>query len=62
MEGTARIYEARLHREESAGKIIDYKRIADSGYQVLSREAITSKDTKVERERERRGVMPSFIG
>ena len=47
VEGTARIYEARLHRDQSEGKIIDYKRIADSGYHVISKDAITSKDTKV---------------
>ena len=47
VEGTARITEARLNREQSEGKIIDYWRDGDSGYRLISYDAINCKEAKV---------------
>ena len=47
VEGTARITEARLSRERSEGKIIDFQRIRDSGYKVVSKISLSSRENKV---------------
>ena len=47
LEGTARITEARLNREQSEGKILAYERVKDFGYKVISYEAINCKEAKV---------------
>ena len=47
VESTARITEARLNREQSEGKIIDYQRVGDCGYRVISYDAINCKEAKV---------------
>ncbi len=47
LEGTARITEARLNRERSEGKIIDYQRVKDSGYRVISNISFSSRENKV---------------
>uniref|UniRef100_A0A1X7SGD2 Uncharacterized protein n=1 Tax=Amphimedon queenslandica TaxID=400682 RepID=A0A1X7SGD2_AMPQE len=46
VEGTARITEARLHREQSEGRIIHYERHGDTGFAVIPREAFTSDNSK----------------
>ena len=47
VEGTARINEARLHREQSEGRIIHYERHGDTGFAVIRKEAFTVRDFKV---------------
>ena len=47
VDGTARITEARLHRDQSEGRIVHYERHGDSGFSVIPREAFISVDTKV---------------
>ena len=47
LEGTARITEARLNREQSEGKILAYERVKDLGYKVIPHEAINCKEAKV---------------
>ena len=47
IEGTARITEARLNREQSEGRIIYYNRVGDSGFRVVPKGAFTSWEHKV---------------
>lgn len=47
VEGTARITEARLHREQSEGRIIHYERHGDTGFAVIPRAAFTSDNSRV---------------
>lgn len=46
IEGTARITEARLNREQSEGRIIYYNRVGDSGFRVVPKGAFTSWEHK----------------
>ena len=46
VEGVARITEARLKREVSEGKIIDFQR-SEVGFDVIRAEAMNSKQNKV---------------
>ena len=46
VEGVARVTEARLKREVSEGKIIDFRR-SEVGFDVIRMEAMNSKQNKV---------------
>ena len=61
VEGTARIIEARLHREQSEGRIIHYERHGDTGFAVIPREAFTSDSSKVNYQIKMHVLCASFI-
>ena len=46
VEGMARITEARLRREVSEGKIVDFRR-SDGGFDVIRKESMNRQETKV---------------
>ena len=46
MEGVARITEARLRRDVSEGRIVDFQR-SDGGFEVVRREALNGHESKV---------------